>query len=136
MSALFIDTNVFIRHLTQDHAEFSPMATAFFARIERGELKAQTAETAIFEAVFTLEKRYRAAKPVIREGLLSLVQLSGIQFPGKERLRRAFELYVDRSMSFGDASHVAVMEQYGITEIATFDKDFDRVPGITRVEPS
>ena len=112
------------------------MATAFFARIERGELKAQTAETAIFEAVFTLEKRYRAAKPVIREGLLSLVELPGIQFPGKERLRRAFELYVDRNMSFGDASHVAVMEQYGITEIATFDKDFDRVPGITRVEPS
>lgn len=136
MPELFIDTNVFIRHLTQDHAEFSPLATTFFARIERGELKAQTAETAIFEAVFTLEKRYRAAKAAIREGLLSLVELPGILLSGKQRLRRAFDYYVDRNMSFGDASHVALMEQLGITEIVSFDKDFDRVPGITRVEPS
>ena len=135
MPGLFIDTNVFIRHLTQDHAEFSPMATAFFARIERGEIKAQTSETCIFEAVFTLEKRYRAAKPAIREGLFSLIELPGLQLPGKGRLRRAFDLYVDRNMSFGDASHIALMEQLGITEIASFDKDFDRVPGISRVEP-
>lgn len=136
MPGLFIDTNVFIRHLTQDHTEFSPMATAFFARIERGEIKAQTSETCIFEAVFTLEKRYRAAKPAIREGLLSLIELPGIVLPGKQRLRRAFELYAERNMSFGDACHVAVMEQYDMTEIASFDRDFDRVPGITRMEPS
>jgi len=136
MAEWFIDTNVFLRHLTQDHAEYSPRATAFFARIERAELKAQTAETAIFGAVFTLERRYRAAKSVIREGLLSLIELPGVVLSGKQRLRRAFELYVDRNMSFGDACHVALMEQLGITQIASFDKDFDRVPGITRVEPS
>ena len=135
MAELFVDTNVFLRHLTQDHAEYSPKATAFFARIERGELKAQTAETAIFEAVFTLEKRYRAAKSVIREGLLSLIELPGIVLSGKHRLRRAFELYAEQQMSFGDACHVALMEQLGIEEIASFDKDFDRVPTVKRVEP-
>lgn len=31
---------------------------------------------------------------------------------------------------------MAVMEQLGIEEIATFDRDFDRVPGIERVEPA
>jgi predicted nucleic acid-binding protein len=136
MAELFIDTNVFVRHLAQDHAEYSPKATAFFARIERGELKAQTAETAIFEAVFTLERRYRAAKSVIREGLLSLIELPGIVVSGKQRLRRVFELYAEHNMSFGDAYHVALMEQLGIEEIATFDRDFDRVPGIRRVEPA
>ena len=135
MAGLFIDTNVFVRHLTQDHADYSPKATAFFARIERGDLKARTAETAIFEAVFTLERRYRAAKSVIREGLLPLIELPGLVIPGKQRLRRAFELYVDRNLSFGDAYHVALMEQLSIEEIASFDRDFDRVPGIRRVEP-
>lgn len=136
MAELFIDTNVFVRHLTQDHAEFSPKATAFFARIERGDLSARTADTAIFEAVFTLERSYRAAKATIREGLLSLIELPGLVVPGKQRLRRAFELYAERNMSFGDAYHVALMEQLGIEEIATFDTDFDHVPGIRRVEPA
>ena len=136
MAELFIDTNVFLRHLTHDHDEFSPKATALFARIERGELNARTAETAIFETVFTLERSYRVARADIREGLLSLIELPGLAISGKQRVRRAFDLYVERNMSFGDAYHVAVMEQLGIEEIASFDRDFDKVPGIRRVEPS
>ncbi len=136
MAEVFIDANVFIRHLTQDHSDHSPKATAFLARIERGELRARSADTVIFETVFTLERYYRETKPVIRDALVSLIELPGILLPGKQRLRRAFELYADRNMSFGDASHVALMEQYGMSEIASFDRDFDRVPGITRVEPS
>ena len=136
MAEPFIDTNVFVRHLAQDHPDFSAKASAFFTRIERGELMARTAETVIFEAVFSLQKQYRASKEVIRDGLLPLMELPGILLQRKPQLRRAFELYVDRNMSFGDAFHVALMEQLGIKEIASFDRDFDRVPGIRRVEPS
>ena len=136
MAEVFIDANVFIRHLTQDHSAHSPKATAFFARIERGELRARTADTVVFETVFTLERYYRETKAVIRDALVSLIELPGIRLPGKQRLRRAFELYVDQNMSFGDACHIALMEQLGIEEIASFDKGLDRVPGITRVEPT
>lgn len=136
MAEVFVDANVFIRHLTQDHPVHSPKATAFLARIERGEFRARTADTVIFETVFTLERHYRETKHVIRDALVPLIELPGILLSGKKRLRRAFELYADRNMSFGDACHVAVMEQYGITDIASFDKDFDGLPGITRVEPS
>jgi uncharacterized protein len=36
-------------------------------------------------------------------------------------------------LSARDALHVAVMERHGIDRILTFDRDFDRVPGIVRV---
>jgi predicted nucleic acid-binding protein len=36
-------------------------------------------------------------------------------------------------LSARDALHVAVMERHGIERILTFDRDFDRVPGIVRV---
>ncbi len=136
MPMRFIDTNVFIRHLTQDHPVYSPQATSFLARIERGELRGRIADTVVFEAVFTLQKSYRATKTAIRDQLLPLIELPGIVLPGKNRLRRAFQLYVEQGLSFGDAFHVAVMEQLGLEEVVTFDRDFDRVPGITRVEPS
>ena len=53
----------------------------------------------------------------------------------KHRLRRAFDLYVDRNLSFADAYHVAFMEHAGIVQVATFDRDFDKVSGIKRVGP-
>lgn len=36
-------------------------------------------------------------------------------------------------LSARDALHVAIMERYGIDSILSFDADFDRWPGITRV---
>jgi predicted nucleic acid-binding protein len=35
----------------------------------------------------------------------------------------------------GDALIVAVMRQHGLTNLASADDDFDRVPGITRYAP-
>jgi predicted nucleic acid-binding protein len=36
----------------------------------------------------------------------------------------------------GDALIVAVMQQQGLSHLASLDSDFDRVPGITRYEPA
>lgn len=37
-------------------------------------------------------------------------------------------------LSSRDAVHIAVMEAQGLTSILTFDKDFDRWPGLRRVQ--
>jgi hypothetical protein len=39
-----------------------------------------------------------------------------------------------RGISARDATHAAVMLNHGITEIATFDRGFDRIPGVRRLE--
>jgi len=75
----FLNTNVLLRHLLDDHPEQSPRATAYLARIERGELEARTADTVIFETGFTLQRHYRQPKAEIREALLPLIELSGIR---------------------------------------------------------
>ena len=38
-----------------------------------------------------------------------------------------------KTLSARDAVHVAVMVRHGINRIMSFDADFDRVPGITRL---
>jgi predicted nucleic acid-binding protein len=136
MSALpFLDTNILLRHLTQDHAAFSPRATAYVRRIERGEIMVRTADTVVFETVFLLERGYRQPKLVIRDTVLPLLELAGIILPGKEYLRKVFALYVEANIPFADAYHAVLMEQFGLHEIVSFDRDFDRIPGIMRVEP-
>lgn len=136
MAALpFLDTNVFLRHLVQDHADHSPRATLCFDRIERGGLRVETTATVIFETVFTLQKVYKHTRPEIRDNVLPLVALPGIALTGERRLRRALDLYTGANLSFADCFHVATAEARNLPEFVSFDRGLDRIPGLNRVEP-
>jgi len=135
MALPFLDTNVLLRHLLGDHPEQSSRATAYLGRVEQGEVKVRTTDTVVFETVFTLQRQYGHTKAAIRDNLLPLLELPGIVLPGKRRLRQAFDLYVDLNLPFADAYHVALMRQLGLEEIVSFDREFDRVPGLRRREP-
>ena len=135
MATSFIDTNLFLRHLRQDHPAFSPRSTAYFARIERGELQGRTSDLVVFEVVFTLQRAYKQPKAAIRDALLPLIELPAIILPGKRRYRWVFDLYVRLNISFADAFHAVLMRQLKITDVMSFDAEFDRIPGITRREP-
>jgi uncharacterized protein len=135
MAPPFLDTNLFLRHLRQDHADHSPRATAFFTKIEQGETQVRTTDLVIFEAVFTLQRTYKQPKDAIRDALLPLIELPGIVLPGKRRYRRVFDLYVRHNVSFADAFHAVLVSQLKLPEVISFDEDFDRIPGIKRAQP-
>ena len=131
----FLDTNVFLRHLLGDDPKQSPRATGFFQRVERNELRARTSEIVVFEVVFTLQRRLRLSKEAIRDSVLPLLELPGLILPRKRRFSDVFDLYVDHNIAFADAYHAVLMKQAGLTEIVSFDREFDRLPGIRRIEP-
>ena len=131
----FLDSNILLCHFHGNHPEHSPKSTVLLDRIERGELEAQLSDMVIVETVFTLERSYKISKTQIRDAMLALLSLPGIVLPGKRRYARIFDLYVDPNLPFGDAYIVAEMEHFGATELYSFDKEFNRVPGITRLEP-
>lgn len=131
----FLDTNVILRHLLGDHKEHSARATAFIERVERGEVRAYTSDAVVSEVVFTLERTYDQPKRLIRKGLQEFLSLPGIVLPGKQRIQRVLDLYVNRNLPYLDAHHVVLMEQLGLTEIISFDRHFGRILGIRRTEP-
>ena len=135
MAIPLLDTNVILRHLLGDHPEQSPRATAYLRQVEQGQVRVRTSELVVFEAVFTLERHYRLPKKRVRDSLLPLLELPGIVLPGKQRLREAFDLYVQLNLPFADAYHAALMRRLGAEEMVSFDREFDRIPGIRRVEP-
>ncbi len=130
-----VDTNVFLRHLRDDHPEFSPRASIIFERIAAGELIVETTEPVIFETVYTLQHFYRQSRAAIQGSLLPLIALPGIRMPGKAQLRRTFAICVTYSVSFVDAYQAALVLERGHPAIVSFDRDYDRIPGVTRVEP-
>jgi predicted nucleic acid-binding protein len=60
---------------------------------------------------------------------------ANIILPGKLRFYKVFDLYVDLNISFVNAYHAVLMQQGRLNQIVSFDRGFDRVPGIKRVEP-
>jgi predicted nucleic acid-binding protein len=84
--------------------------------------------------VFTLERGYRRSKAEIQSALLPLLELPGIVLPGKRKFRDVFRLYIDKNIS-ADAYHAVMMRKLALTEVVSFDRDFNRIETLQRVEP-
>src|SRR3954451_18378399 len=135
MSEQFLDTIIFLRHLLGDDPAQSPRATAYFRAIDQGRSRARISDIVIFEVVFTLERGYRRSKAEIQSAVLPLLELPGLVLEGKRKFRDVFRLYVEQNISFADAYHVVMMRKLGLTEAISFDRDFNRIDTIQRVEP-
>src|SRR5262249_55120093 len=110
----------------------SPKTTAILTKIEPGELTVRTADTVVFETVFSLQRGYKVPRTQIAQAVLPLLELPGIILPGKRAFRQVFERYCATPMGFADCYPLMMMRRLSLTEILTFDHDFDRVEGVAR----
>lgn len=64
-----------------------------------------------------------------------LLNLNIFDFLTDEDYERAFELFkfYNRSLNFADCTILQTMQNHGITRIASFDSDFDKINGIERI---
>ena len=134
----FIDTNIFIRFLAADDEKKSEACLRLFQRVHGGDETVTTTEAIIAEVAYVLSSSslYGLAHEEISARLAPILSLRGLRLAHKRTYLRALNLYAThRFLDFEDALTVAQMEREGITEIVTYDRDFDRVPGITRTEP-
>lgn len=130
-----LDTNILLRYFTKDDPEKAQAALALLIRVERGEERVETSPLVMFEAVFTLQHRYRLSREEIRDALSDLLSLRGLRLSGKPLFVEALNLYAASGLPFTDAYNAVYMRRRRLTEIYSWDADFDRIPGIRRVEP-
>jgi uncharacterized protein len=135
MSMGFLDTNILLRFLTRDDERKAQCALELLMRVERGEEKVITSPLVIFETVYTLQSFYKVPRQTIKEQVLSIISMRGLHLPDKNIFYQAFNLYVAKNISFADAYNAAYMLAEKISNIYSWDKDFDKIEGITRLEP-
>jgi predicted nucleic acid-binding protein len=135
MAVCFLDTNILLRFFTGDDSQKAQQALNLFMRIERGEEKVITSSSVIFETVYTLQSFYKLARGEIKDKLLPIISMRGVHLPDKGVYYRAFDLYVTKNISFADAYNAAFMISEEIFNIYSWDRDFDKIEGIVRLEP-
>ncbi len=135
----FVDTNVIIRFLTRDDAEKAQACFELFREVEAGREQLLICEAIVAEVAYVLSSRsgpYRLSHEEIRQRLLPILSLRNLKLPQKRRYLRALDLYAASPLlDIEDAIAAAHMEGEGITEILSYDKDFDGIEGVARVEP-
>ncbi len=135
MSISFLDTNILLRFLTRDDERKAQCALELLMRVERGEEKVITSPLVIFETVYTLQSFYKVPRQTIKEQVLSIISMRSLHLPDKNIFYQAFNFYVAKNISFADAYNAAYMLAERISNIYSWDKDFDKIEGITRLEP-
>jgi|SRR5579859_5506494 len=135
MPERFLDTNILLRYLAGDDEKKAASALSLLRRIEQGVENVVTSSLVIFETVFTLQKVYRTSRIQIRDTLSDIIALRGLDLPNKLVYIRALDLYAEKNIPFADAFNASYMKAHDLSEIYSFDTDFDKIDGITRIEP-
>ena len=130
---VFVDSNVPMYVAGRDHPLRAP-ARRFLERARAGEVDICTSTEVLQEILY----RYAALKRRDLAGTVYdlFVQVCPVVFAvtlaDTDRARAV--LVAERTIGVRDALHAAVMLNNGVTEIATFDEEFDHVAGVTRMQ--
>jgi len=136
MSKFFVDTNVFIRYLTNDDPEKADRVERLLHQAIEGEVTLTTSVLVIAELVWTLESYYGLSRSEVAEKLTLILNTPNLEVPERQRILRGFSLYVEKNIDFIDAYNAFFAKDHGITHLLTYDKKhFKRVEWLKRDEP-
>ena len=64
-----------------------------------------------------------------------IIELKGLHCSNKAQALAAFDYYVEKNIDWTDAFMATQLIAKGIQELYSFDKHFDRLDDLTRIEP-
>jgi predicted nucleic acid-binding protein len=127
----FIDANILIRHLTGDPPAQARRATALLRRADELLLP----DVIVAQVVYVLESFYEVERERVAELVRAILAFPTIVVVDELLLLRALEVYEVARLDFADAYLVASAEASGVGEVASFDRDIDRVATVRRLAP-
>jgi predicted nucleic-acid-binding protein len=127
----FIDTNLFLRYLTNDLPEQVDRVERLLNRAATGEVILVTTVMVIAEIVWTLSSFYRLPREQIRDSILAILNTPGLEIEDSDLLLSASINYAALNVDFIDAYHAAWMGQQRLKTAYSFDrKHFSRFENI------
>ncbi|MBN1103249.1 MAG: type II toxin-antitoxin system VapC family toxin [Deltaproteobacteria bacterium] len=136
MRTCFVDTNLFIRYLTNDDSKKADRVERLLAEAASGKTKLVTADLVIAEIIWVLESAYGMNTQEICPMIRAILSTPGLEVTNASLVYRALEFYESMNIDFIDGYIAGLMEKMGIRELYTFDrKHISRLQGILRLEP-
>ena len=131
----FIDTNIFIRFLTNDFPRKADACEKLFRKAIENKESLFTTESVITEIIWVLESYYELPKEDVQEKVEKILNTPNLDCPHKDLILAALALYGEKNVDFIDAYNAMILRDRGINEVYSYDKHYDRFDWITRLEP-
>ncbi|MDL1962661.1 MAG: PIN domain-containing protein [Deltaproteobacteria bacterium] len=131
----FIDTNIFIRFLTNDIPEKADACEKIFKKAVAKKETLFTTDLVIAEIVWVLESIYELQKEEVQDKVEKILNTPNLICPHRNLILSALTLYSEKNIDYIDAYNALVLKDEGIEELYSYDKDYDRIDWLTRLEP-
>jgi len=130
---VFIDSNIPMYVAGKDHPNREP-ARRFLDQVQSGEIEGCCSTEVLREILgrYSTIRRHDYANKVYEIFVRICPVIFSVTLADTDRAREL--LSQSSRVSARDAIHAAVMLNQGVEWIASFDRRFDRIPGIRRVE--
>ncbi|MEW6486626.1 MAG: type II toxin-antitoxin system VapC family toxin [Thermodesulfobacteriota bacterium] len=136
MTRVFVDTNLFLRYLTNDDPTKADRVEQLLNQAAAGEVRRVTAEMVLAETVWVLESSYGLGRVQVAPLVRGILATPGLEVVNGSLVARALDHYETLNIDFVDGYIAAVMEKQGIDELYSFDKKHaSRLKGVRRREP-
>ena len=133
----FVDTNLFLRYLTNDLPDQADAVERLLVRASQHEEHLITSAMVIAEIVWTLERFYKRERHEIKDKILSMLNTPGLVVEHADLVLQAIVWYEEKNVDYIDAYNAAWMLHHAVDTIYTFDqKHFRRFTGLSAVVPS
>lgn len=119
---VFVDTNVFLRYLTNDVPEQADAVERLLRRAAAGEVVLVTGILVIAEIVWTLESFYNLPRHDIQARVRAIINTPGLDVDDRDIISEAISHYLDKNVDFGDAYNAALMPLRDLKAVYTFDR--------------
>ncbi|MCL2411084.1 MAG: PIN domain-containing protein [Treponema sp.] len=117
----YVDANVILRYILDDHTEFSPRAKKII-----GENTVETPIEVLCEVVFVLKRIYKITRKEIADTLLDFYKNTNSILPHHEAVIKGIEYFGESNLDFVDCILAGYNELESIS-IHTFDMKLEKL---------
>lgn len=132
---IFIDTNIFIRFLTDDVPEKADACEKIFRQAVEKKESLFTTEMVVAEIIWVLESYYNLEKDDIADKIEKILNTPNLVCPNSDLILNALNLYVEKNIDYIDAYNSLILKNKQIESLYSYDKHFDRLNWLKRMEP-
>jgi uncharacterized protein len=131
LKPVFVDTNLFLRYLTNDIPDQADRVESLLKKASEGEVALATSSLVIAELVWTMESFYRLSRDRIRRSIFAILNTRGLEVEHHELVLQAIVWYEEKNIDYADAYNAAWLFARGMSCVFTFDRrHFARIEGL------
>ena len=131
----FIDTNIFIRFLTNDIPSKADACEKLFRKTVAQKEALFTTDLVIAEIIWVLESYYELPKKEVQDKVEKILNTPNLVCQNKDIILNALTLYLEKDVDYIDAYNAVFLKKNNIETLYSYDKHFDSIDWLTRLEP-